>query len=60
LSGGLWDWLGNLSDNFGTIGIVIVLLFIASWAVSTVIYKMKKYDDIEVNVKSKADELTSG
>jgi high-affinity nickel-transport protein len=60
LSGGLWDLLGNLSDNFGIIGIVIVLLFIASWAVSTVIYKMKKYDDIEVNVRSKADELTSG
>src|SRR5262249_42513005 len=55
LSGGLWDLLGNLSDNFGIIGIVIILLFIASWAVSTVIYKMKKYDDIEVNVRSDKD-----
>jgi nickel/cobalt transporter (NiCoT) family protein len=59
LSGGLWDFLGNLSDNFGLIGIVIVLMFIVSWAISTIIYKIKKYDDIEVKVAPKMDELVS-
>ena len=49
LSGVVWDVLGNLSDNFGLIGVVIVLLFIVSWIVSTIIYKVKRYDDIEVS-----------
>jgi len=48
LTGGLWDVLGNL--DFGVLGAVIVGIFVASWLVSTIIYKVKKYDDIEVNV----------
>jgi high-affinity nickel-transport protein len=60
LSGGLWDFIGNLSENFGLIGVVIVLLFIASWIISTIIYRIKKYDDIEVNVAApKVDELVT-
>lgn len=50
LSGPVWDQTGNLNNNFGTIGVVIVGLFIVSWAISTIIYKVKKYDDIEVNM----------
>lgn len=53
LSGGLWDTLGHLSENFGLIGVVIVLLFIASWAISTIIYKVKRYDEIEVTITPK-------
>ena len=52
LSGGFWDVLGNLSDNFGLIGVVIVLLFIASWIISTIVYKVKRYDDLEVKMAS--------
>jgi high-affinity nickel-transport protein len=59
LSGGLWDLIGNLSDNFGLIGLVIVLLFLASWAISTIIYNVKGYDSIEVKVAAKPDELIS-
>jgi high-affinity nickel-transport protein len=59
LSGGPWDIIGNLSDNFGLIGVVIVLLFIASWAISTIIYKVKRYDDIEVKAAPKKDELVT-
>jgi high-affinity nickel-transport protein len=59
LSGGPWDVIGNLSDNFGLIGVVIVLLFIASWAISTIIYKVKRYDDIEVKAAPKKDELVT-
>ncbi len=50
LSGPFWDQVGNLNNSFGTIGVVIVLLFIASWAISTIIYKVKRYDDIEVSI----------
>lgn len=50
LQGPFWDFIGSLGDNFGTIGYLIIGIFIVSWIVSTVIYRIKKYDDIEVNV----------
>ena len=50
LSGGFWGFVGNLSQNFGTIGYLIVGLFILSWLISTIVYKVRKYDDIEVSV----------
>jgi len=46
LSGGIWDYIGNL--DFGLLGSVIIGTFIVSWVVSTIIYKIKKYDNIEV------------
>jgi high-affinity nickel-transport protein len=49
-SGPIWDQIGNLNDNFGLIGVVIVFLFLANWAISTVIYRVKRYDEIEVSV----------
>jgi nickel/cobalt transporter (NiCoT) family protein len=52
LGGGIWDFLGNL--DFGFLGWVIIGIFILSWLVSTVIYKVKKYDDIEVTVAGRA------
>ena len=48
LGGAFWDSVSNLSNNFGTIGYVIIGIFILSWLISTVIYKVKKYDDIDV------------
>jgi high-affinity nickel-transport protein len=48
LKGPFWDLIGSLSDNFGTIGYIIIGVFIASWIISTIIYKIKRYDDIEV------------
>ena len=47
LSGGLWDVLGKL--DFGVLGGTIIGIFFASWLISTIIYKVKRYDDIEVN-----------
>src|SRR6266567_542324 len=48
LSGGVWDHLGNL--DFGVLGSIIIGIFLVSWVVSTIIYKVKKYDDIEVTM----------
>jgi high-affinity nickel-transport protein len=47
-SGPIWDQIGNLNDNFGLIGVIIVLLLLASWVSSTIIYKVRRYDEIEV------------
>ena len=48
LEGGFWDGIGALNDNFGTLGYAIVGIFIAAWIVSALIYKLKRYDEIEV------------
>ncbi len=48
LTGGLWNSLSNL--DFGFLGGIIIGLFLLSWVVSTVIYKVKRYDDIEVRI----------
>ena len=45
--GALWDAVARLSDNFGLIGLAIVGLFVVSWLVSTAIYKLRRYDDLE-------------
>jgi high-affinity nickel-transport protein len=36
-----------MSDNFGFIGAAIVGLFVLSWFVSTAIYKLRRYDELE-------------
>jgi high-affinity nickel-transport protein len=50
LSGPVWDSIGQLNENFGILGVVIVGLFLASWIISTIIYKVKDYDAFEVNM----------
>ena len=57
LTGGIWDYLSNL--DFGLLGILIIGIFILSWVVSTIIYKVRRYDDIEVKIAPKAEELVS-
>lgn len=48
LQGGFWDFIGEVSENFGAVGYCIVGIFLVSWAVSTIIYRLKKYDEIEI------------
>ena len=57
LSGGIWDYLGNL--DFGLLGGIIIGIFIACWAISTIIYKVKRYDDIEVKIAPRPEELVT-
>ena len=47
LEGGFWDMIGMLNDNFGILGYVIIAVFIASWLVSMMIYRLKGYGNIE-------------
>jgi high-affinity nickel-transport protein len=48
--GGFWGAIGSLSDNFGTLGYLIVGVFLAAWAISYVVYRINRYDEIEVSV----------
>ena len=48
LEGGFWDIIGALNDNFGMIGYLIIGVFLLSWVISAIIYRVNRYDEIEV------------
>ena len=48
LVGPFWDAVALLNDNFGSLGYIIIGVFVASWLVSFAIYRIKRYDEIEV------------
>jgi high-affinity nickel-transport protein len=47
LNGGMWDAIKAVNDNFGTLGFIIIGLFVASWLVSVAVYKLFRYDEVE-------------
>jgi len=47
LTGGFWDFIGSLNDNFGALGIVIIGVFALSWVGSVIIYRVKGFDRFE-------------
>ncbi|MFM0264314.1 HoxN/HupN/NixA family nickel/cobalt transporter [Paraburkholderia sediminicola] len=49
LGGKLWDAIGKLNDNFGTLGYVIIGIFAASWLVSMVLYRTRRFDELETS-----------
>jgi len=49
IHGAIWDTIGTLNNNFGIVGFVIIGVFVVSWAVSIFVYRMNRYDEIEVN-----------
>jgi len=50
--GGFWNAIGTVGDNFGTLGFAIVAIFALSWVVSTTVYRLRRYDEIEATVVS--------
>jgi high-affinity nickel-transport protein len=49
LGGPFWRLVGSLNDNFGSIGFVIIGVFVASWIVSLAVYRMRGYDRLEID-----------
>lgn len=47
LRGSVWDAVARTTGNFGILGFFIVGLFAVSWIVSIVIYKWRRFDDLE-------------
>jgi high-affinity nickel-transport protein len=50
LTGSFWTGIEALNENFGALGYVIIAIFLVSWMVSVIVYRLKGYDDIEVRV----------
>jgi nickel/cobalt transporter (NiCoT) family protein len=47
LSGGLWNGVAALNENFGNIGYLIIGVFVVSWLVSAVVYRLKGYHQLD-------------
>jgi nickel/cobalt transporter (NiCoT) family protein len=46
--GAFWNAIAALNRNFGSIGYLIISVFVASWLVAAAFYRLKKYDALEV------------
>ncbi len=44
LRGAFWNAISDLNDNFGALGYGIVALFIVSWGISLLVYRLRRYD----------------
>jgi high-affinity nickel-transport protein len=45
LSGRFWDAISRLNENFGTLGYLIIGIFIVSWVISLAAYRLGGYED---------------
>jgi high-affinity nickel-transport protein len=48
LDGGAWSLINALNENFGALGYLIIGIFVVCWAASVVVYRLNRYDEIEV------------
>jgi high-affinity nickel-transport protein len=48
LEGRFWSIVGTLNDNFGSLGYLIIGIFAVSWIASMLLYRLKRYDEMEV------------
>ncbi|WP_419683639.1 HoxN/HupN/NixA family nickel/cobalt transporter [Burkholderia theae] len=52
LQGTVWDFATTAAAHFGMLGYVVIGLFLASWLVSAAIYRIKRYDEIDVTISA--------
>ncbi len=48
LEGPFWSLISTLNDNFGSIGYLVIAVFVVSWLGSIALYRIKGYDNIEL------------
>ena len=48
LEGGFWGVIGDLNENLANFGYAVVGIFIVSWIISTLVYRAKGYDSLQV------------
>ena len=52
LSGGFWSFLNNM--DIGVVGFGIIAIFVLSWGISSLVYRLNRYDEMEVRHPSSA------
>jgi high-affinity nickel-transport protein len=48
LTGPFWNAIAALNENFGSLGYVILAIFIVSWLGSMAIYRLKGYGALDI------------
>ena len=59
LKGSFWEAIGAINDNFGTLGYVIIGVFVVTWAISVLFYRLMDYDRLEPSPVRPEEELES-
>jgi high-affinity nickel-transport protein len=54
LDGPFWLYVGTLNDHFGSLGYLIIAIFVVSWLVSIAVYRLARFDRIESRVNAGA------
>jgi nickel/cobalt transporter (NiCoT) family protein len=47
LEGPFWNLIGTLNENFGSLGYLIIAVFIGSWLISIAVYRLGRFDQVE-------------
>ncbi len=47
LEGPFWSFIGALNDHFGSLGYLIIAIFVGSWLISIAIYRLGRFDRLE-------------
>ena len=47
LEGPFWSAIGTLNDNFGSLGYLIIAIFVGSWLISLAVYRLGRFDRLE-------------
>jgi high-affinity nickel-transport protein len=47
LEGPFWNVIDALNGNFGSLGYIIIGVFVASWLISIAVYRFKRYDELD-------------
>jgi high-affinity nickel-transport protein len=53
--GGFWGVIGAINDNFGVLGYIIIGIFLVAWLGSVAVYKLKRYDELEVKAAAASE-----
>ena len=48
--GSFWDGIDALNNNFGAIGYLVIAVFVLCWVCSALVYRVRGYDRLEVDV----------
>ena len=52
LQGVFWDFIDRLNSNFGVLGYCIIGIFALAWIVSIAIYKLRRFEDLELSTEA--------
>jgi len=49
MTGSFWRAVATLNENFGSLGFLIIGLFVFSWLGSAIFYRLKGFDELETS-----------